>query len=187
MLPTIEGREHWLARCLDAYYATSPADTEYVTVLNRATCGIAWNEGAELARGDYLHFSADDLEPHEGWWEAACACVETGALPSPRILNTDASLQSCGEWGQEMEEGARTYITRVPFLSRAQWEQVGPGIETHYYTDNAISFRGDLAGIPTVICRDYLFTHHFAPEGRVDERMQADYEAYQRWCAQQTA
>jgi hypothetical protein len=183
IIPTITGREQWYARCLAAYYATSPADTEYVTVLDRPTCGVAWNEGAARGRGGYLHFSADDLEPHPGWWEAAIGCVEAGGVPSARILNADGSLQSCGEWGEELPDGTATFIARVPFCSRDQWDLIGPIIETHYYTDNHFTYRGLCAGIPTVIVRAYLFTHHFASEGRLDGvngRFEADRAAYDR-------
>lgn len=65
VIPTVAGREHSLERCLAAYRAT--ADVELIVLADRQTCGVAWQEGIEQATGDYLHLSADDLEPHPGW------------------------------------------------------------------------------------------------------------------------
>jgi hypothetical protein len=182
IVPTIAGRELWLEQCRVAYAAHTD-DYELIVVPNRPTCGLAWQDGADLAEGEFLHFTADDIEPHVGWWQAAVACVETGAIPSPRILNTDGSLQSSGEWGVDLADGTVTAIARIPFMSREQWDTLGPSLPIHYYTDNWIAYRAAQAGIPTVVCRGYEFTHHFAPEGRLDGadgRMYADYLAYQR-------
>jgi len=123
VIPTIAGREHWLARCVAAYEA-SCVDCELIVIPDRGACGIAWQEGAEQASGAFLHFSADDLEPHVGWAEAAVECVESGAIPSPRILNSDGSLQSSGQWGVDLPAGTVTDIARIPFMSRAQWEAI---------------------------------------------------------------
>jgi hypothetical protein len=185
IVPTVIGRDHWLGRCLTAYRETTRVRYETIVLRDRLTCGVAWQEGGDQAKGDYLHFTADDLEPHPGWWQAAKACADSGQLPCPRVLNSDGSLQSCGEWGQEMEEGTATYIARVPFLSREQWNLGGwilPGVQ--YFGDNWFAVRGKQLGIPTVVCRGMTFTHHYAPEGRHgNERMQADHETFKRACA----
>jgi hypothetical protein len=178
VIPTVAGREASLERCLAAY----GDDVGTIVLRDRPTCGIAWQEGAELARGDFLHFSADDLEPHPGWAEAAIEAVECGYLPAPRILNADGTLQSCGLWGEEQGEGELTPFTRIPFLSREQWELVDPMIETHYWTDNWVSHRCRLAGVETRVARRYLFTHHYEPAGRLDERMEPDRIAYVAAC-----
>jgi hypothetical protein len=182
VIPTISGREHWLGNCIHAYERCS-GDIEIITVTDRETCGEAWAEGGKRAQGDFIHFTADDIEPHDGWDEAAIHCAMGGALPSARILSTDGSLQSCGIWGAEMPEGTETDIARVPFLTREWWELGNWCLPAHYYTDNWISKRGQQLGIPTKVCRDYLFTHHYAPEGRVDARIDADRAIFDAYAA----
>lgn len=180
VIPTIAGREHWLERCT-TNYADRSTGIEFLIVRDMPTCGQAWEAGAKKAMGDYLHFTADDIEPHEGWDEAAIRCADEGALPSARILNSDGTLQSCGVWGADMPEGTETDIARVPFLRRDWWEQGGWILPAHYYTDNWISERGKQLRIPTKVCRDYLFTHHYASEGRLDHRMDADRAIFAAW------
>jgi glycosyltransferase involved in cell wall biosynthesis len=181
IVPTITGREPSLDRCLRAYQDTSPDDTEIIVILDQPTCGIAWNAGAERAGGRYLHFTADDIEPVEDWWEPAVAVVEDGKTPCPMVLNSNGSLQSCGEWGVLHPDGTPTDIARVPFVSRSQWDTIGPSLETHYYTDNWVAVRAVAAGIPCVTCQGYTLIHHFDPHGRLDGsdgRMMDDYHAY---------
>jgi hypothetical protein len=168
--PTVTGREELLAKTKIAYAAHTD-DYELIVVPDKPACGPAWVEGASKAQGEFLHFTADDIEPHAGWWQAAVETVERGYLPAPRILNTDGSLQSCGEWGKEQDTGTQTEFSRIPFLSRAQWDVVAPLVtpflsKTHYYTDNCISFVARASGGETGVHRDYLFTHHLAEQSR---------------------
>jgi hypothetical protein len=182
IIPTIRGREEWLERCVHAYGTNTAARFEFIIVRDKPTCGLAWQEGAARARGDHLHFTADDLEPHEGWDEAAIRCIQSGAIPSARILNPDGTLQSCGVWGEEMGERTPTDIARVPFLSHHQWNRGGWVFPGHYYTDNAIAWRAEQLGIPTLVTRSYLFTHSWAMEGRYgQDRMIEDSLAYEDW------
>src|SRR4051812_13904481 len=146
IVPTIAGREEYLNEC-KASYAAHTEDYELIVLADRPTCGLAWVQGAEMARGDYLHFSADDLQPHSGWAEAAIEVTSRGFLPAPRIVNTDGSLQSCGgeeAWEREQPTGARAGFSRIPFLSRDQWDGIRPLVrpvlgDLHYFSDNAIS------------------------------------------------
>lgn len=172
VVPTVKGREHHLKKCLKAYEETTD-DYEIHVLLDRPACGQAWVEGAEVATGDYLHFSADDLEPFPGWWQAAMYTADAGVLPAPRILNTDGTLQTCGgqDGFEERPTGYSTDFSRIPFMTRAQWEQIAPIVSdflcsTHYFTDNAISWAGWQQRIPTAVHREYQFTHHFAQEKR---------------------
>lgn len=184
IVPTIKGREQWLQRCLDSYRRTSPSSSEVIVVHDRPTCGIAWNDGIYLASGKYIHFSADDLEAHEGWWREGVLAADNGLLAAPRILNPDGTLQSCGVIDRECPQGIAVGFTRIPFLSEEQAEKITPIIETHYSTDVWVSEIGRLHGYQTVMARGYLFTHHFAQEGRVDERLEADNaEATKQWNA----
>lgn len=132
VVPTVDGREHWLERCLASYFATTPEDTQILVYRNRATCGIAWNEGIAEAAGAYVHLTADDIEAHPGWWKPAISATDLGWLPAPRILNGDGSLQSCGD-ADEQPDGTECEIARIPFASRAQLAQIGPMLDIHYY------------------------------------------------------
>jgi glycosyltransferase involved in cell wall biosynthesis len=181
IIPTITGREHWLERCKAAYLATTPM-FEYETIVLRdyPSCGTAWNKGIERAVGDYIHLTADDIEPLPGWWKPAIESADRGELPAARILNTDGTLQSCGTDANEHEEGEVATIARIPFATREQFEKIGPMLDIHYQTDQWFSHRGRICGYPTIVRRDYLFYHHFAPEGRLDHRLAADVREYHR-------
>lgn len=183
VIPTVTGRERWLEQCLDAYTKTSvETRLETIIIKDRDTCGIAWQDGADASSGDYIHFTADDLTPHPGWHQAAVGVVEQGALPCPLILGPHGTLESCGTWGQLDPDGSPAELARVPFMSRAQWDKIGPMEPWHYYTDNLISWKGYRVGIPTVVSHGYKFTHHWAQEKRkTNDQLQADwlrFEAY---------
>lgn len=179
-LPTIDGREHYLEKAIDAYKRTT-ANLEIILVRNAPNCGVVWQYGAEVGTGDYIAFGADDVEMHDGWWQAATAMIDQGVLPAPLIFETDGSIQSCGGSNYKLEpDHAFTEFTRGPIVSRAQWDRIGPMIPTHYYTDNWVSYRGKELDIPTVVCHAYAYTHHMADEGRGagmswGDRMKADY------------
>ena len=167
IVPTVDGRETWLQKCLASYFATAPDDTQIIVIHNRATCGIAWNEGIAQAEGAYIHLTADDIEAHEGWWKAAISATDLGWLPAPRVLHSDGSLQSCGD-ADETDTGVECEIARIPFASREMFGCIGPMWERMYYGDNWFSHRGRKCGWPSRVVRDYLFTHHLAGEGRID-------------------
>jgi hypothetical protein len=166
VVPTVTGREADLARCLDAYRERSVHNIEVVTFLNLPTCAEGWNAGAASAVGDYLHFTADDLEPHEGWDAAAIGAVELGVLPAPRIVNPAGKLDYCGVHGVELEDWAQVQMSVIPFMPLGLWEQIGPVPPIHYYSDNYVSWRAARAGWPTAVRRGFAFTHHWAKPGR---------------------
>lgn len=180
IIPSIDGRSHWLARALKAFKKTTPVSYETIIVMNKPTCGIAWNEGIKKSSGDYILLAADDLEPLPGWYEAGTECIDRGFLPAARILNTDGSLQSCGDDSSEQPNGTPTELARIPFCSHEQMEKIYPIIRTHYFTDSWVSHRGRINGWHTIVVRDMLFYHHFAPEGRVDERLYDDLKKFRR-------
>jgi hypothetical protein len=184
VIPTIQGREELLANSIRAYEETSNDSCEVIIVSNRPTCGIAWQEGSEQATGDYLHFSADDIEPLPGWLEAACAAVDAlQVIPSPRVLRPDGTLESCVRWETEGENGDEPDICRIPFMSMAQWEQFAPMIPLHYYTDNWFTYQARKAGYRVEVCRDYAFVHHRPPTLRAGEQRQMihDQQMYERY------
>lgn len=191
VIPTVTGREEHLERCVRAYEERTLRPPEIIVIRNAPTCGVAWQEGAERATGTYIHFTADDLEPHPAWANSALVAVAMGYLPAPRILRPDGTLESCGRWEVEQETGDPTPMTRIPFMSREQWKLIGPMLPIHYYTDNWISFKGALAGIETRVYRDYQFTHHWAEAGRgagmsQEDRMRHDEAIYVEECAKWT-
>lgn len=166
VIPTVAGREVDFARCVAAYRQRSVHELRIVTLHDMPTCGEAWNAGAEQANGDYLHFTADDLEPHRGWDVAAVAAADAGELPAPRIVRPDGRLDYCGVHGRELPDGMRVSMSVIPFMTMAQWQAIGPVLPVHYFSDNWISWRGRLAGFPTVVRRAFAFTHHWATAGR---------------------
>jgi hypothetical protein len=173
IVPTVTGRAESLARCLDAYRKFTPTPHELIVVKDRPTCGLAWQEGLERATGDYLHLTADDLEPHRWWSWWAIRTVKAGWLPCPVVKEPDGRTQSThgiscsqGISAAPVEPLSPVGFTTVPFCSREQWDQIGPMIDLHYCTDAWVSHRGRLAGIETVAEPGYRFTHHNEPAGR---------------------
>lgn len=150
------------------------ANVEIIVYTDLPGCGPAWARGADAAQGDYIHFGADDVEMHGGWAEAAIETVDRGYIPAPRVLNTDGSLQSCGGsdgWETEHETGEWADFSRGPVISRDWWQTIralaAPFLEqTHYFTDNCISFTARLYGIETGVHRGYEYTHHLAQQSR---------------------
>jgi hypothetical protein len=165
--PTIDGREHHLTRCERAYCETAE-DFEFIVLRNFSTCGQAWNEGLRIAEGDFLHLTADDLEPHPGWLQAALETIRKGSLPCPRILRPDGSLESCGDYAEETVDGTPSDVARIPFFPRFLLPVLYPIFDNQYMGDYWISTQARKQGWPTVVVRDYLFTHHFAQEGRLN-------------------
>lgn len=185
VVPTIQGREASLERCLASYQQHTP-DYEIVVIHDAPNCGVAWQYAAEHSTGDYVAFTADDIEAHPGWWQDAVQMIDQGALPAPVIYHTDGTVQSCGgSWETLEPDHAYTEFTRAPFVSRDQWDRaIKPMIPIHYFTDNWCTYRAGLHGIPTVVCHAYKLTHHLADQGRGaglswEGRMQADHRMFE--------
>lgn len=179
VIPTIDSRKDYLERALSSFVATTE-EYEFLVYRNRATCGIAWNEGLAEAKGDYVLLAADDLEAHPGWAEAGIACIEERhALPCPRILNWDGTLQSCGSTADEARTGDGSEVARVPFLPRSLLESLRPVFSNHYAGDYWITWKARQAGWPTVVIREMLFTHHMLEQGRLDT-LSSDWAEFKR-------
>jgi len=164
VLPTVAGRESLLAQTVAGYRETSPAEHEIIVVKGQPTIGDAWNAGAAMATGDYLHLSADDFIPSSGWFEAAADTWTQEGYPAPRILNPDGSLLSCGTLGNgtlmpECSTGTMCGASQIPFMRRDEWTRIGPSLPIHYTADDYLGYRARLAGFPCVVCRSYEFTH----------------------------
>jgi len=166
--PTIAGREHWLERCEQSYLDTTSGDYEFVVLRNYPNCNTAWNVGIQTVEGDVIHLTADDIEAHPGWQEAGLAALAEEFLPCPRILNPDGTLQSCGDDVLETPDGTPSQVARIPLFKRDWVEHFHPFPEMQYMGDYWLTAKCDEAGIPTLVIRDYLFTHGYAMEGRLN-------------------
>lgn len=175
--PTIDGREHWLERCEASYRETTTGDYEFVVFKNYPSCNAAWNVGIEEVKGDVIHLTADDIEAHPGWQEAGLAALEEDFLPCPRILNPDGTLQSCGNDASETPDRTPSQVARIPLFKRAWVEHFLPFPEIQYMGDYWLTEKCMRVGIPTLVVRDYLFTHGYAMEGRL-YTMEADMAHY---------
>ena len=192
IVPTVKGRERYLEECL-ASYAAHTTDYELHVIVDRETCGQAWVDGADKAEGDWIHFSADDLQPFAGWSTNAVHVAKCGLQPAPRILNGQGELETCGgtDGFTELPTGHRTDFSRIPFLSKDNWwrirDDVAPLLaRTHYYTDNAVSVALARIGVGTAVHRGYSFVHHWAQERRgagmsEPDRMRHDHDLFVAW------
>lgn len=183
IVPTIAGREDFLELCLDAYERTAP-DATVVVVKDEPTCGIAWAKGADhVGDFDYLHLTADDLEPQDDWLQAAVETVDAGYIPAPLVLLTDGTLQSAGLQGFDVYTGSYADWqlvegTTVPFVSREMWNKIGM-IDTQYCTDLWVSRIGRMrGGWETVIRTPIQFVHHNAMAGRIQHQAPSDTQIY---------
>jgi len=174
--PTIDGREEHFERCEKAYAENTATAYEFIVIRNEPTCGIAWQKGAEQAKGDYIHFTADDLEPWTNWDKEAREMADDGWLPAPIIWN--APNQQIEAIGPTLYDG---FFTRIPFCTAAQWDDIGPMIPLHYYTDNWFSARGKEAGYESIEVEGYRFSHWWAMSGRLMDNMQKDFELYKHY------
>lgn len=174
VIPTIAGREQLLERTLAAYRDNTESPVKVIVVRDRPTIGEAWNDGAEAALQAgvrWLHLSADDVEPHPGWDAACIAAATHGGWPSPRILNPDGSLHSCGSMGggmllPECADGTPCATSPFPFLAARYWHRVGPALDAQYYSDDHLSWRARLAGFTPVVSRGFTLTHLEGTVGR---------------------
>jgi hypothetical protein len=165
VLPTIRGREDLFDRTVAAFELTTDEELQFVVVRDRPTCGDAWNEGATLASGEHLMLATDDMEPHDGWAEAAIHAAENGVYPAPWIKRLDGTTECCGTLGggllltADARDGLPVCNSPIPFMLRNHWRQLGPTIPAHCYSDDYLGYRARLAGLKVEVRREYLFTH----------------------------
>ena len=172
VLPTVTGREGMLEQTIAAFKATAGQRVQFIVIRDRPTCGVAWNEGALLASGDYLLLGADDLVPHAGWPETAITAADDGVYPGPWIQRPDGSTECCGTLGcglllsADARDELPVVSSPVPFMRRSDWERIGPSLSAHYYSDDYLGYRARLAGLRVELRRSYLFTHLDGTVGR---------------------
>lgn len=165
--PTITGREHYLERCRASYCETTQEESEFIILHDFPSCNAAWNEGIRQATGDYIHLTADDIEAHPRWAEIALEWTDKSYLPCPRVLNPDGSLQSCGPDAYEHPTGWSSDVARVPFFPRILLSVIYPILDSHFMGDYWVTHQANKLGWPTVVVREWVFTHHLAMEGRL--------------------
>lgn len=167
VIPTITGREDSYARCLFAYGACGlPDDVEVITVRDERNWPTACNVGYREAKGDVIHFTADDLEPLPGWWQEAMAwCQWHDELPAPKVMNYSAD----GEWDNAVDgpDKGIPHFTRIPMMTRSQYERIGPWPEIDYCADVWLSEKARTLGIETRMIHSYAFVHHWEQIGRI--------------------
>lgn len=167
VIPTISGREVSLARAIASYEDTlRDCQHEIVIIEDAPTWPAACNLGYEKAKGEVVHFSADDLEALPGWWVDALEVLANDELPAPMVLNHSPD----GDWDNchDGADGALTHFTRIPMMNRSQWERVGPWPELQYVADVWVSERARTLGIQTRMVHSYAFVHHWSQVGRTD-------------------
>jgi glycosyltransferase involved in cell wall biosynthesis len=165
VIPTISGRETWLAQTLAAYEQTLDQPYELVVVENESSWPRACNIGYERTNADIVLFGADDLEPLPGWWQTAKAALcARDELPAARVMRPDGVFDNAADGLNK----ALVWFTRVPIMRRDQYERIGPWPEITYFADIWVSEKAVRLGIRTRILYDYAFLHHWSHVGRVD-------------------
>lgn len=168
VIPTVTGREESLERCREAYRETLRGiPAEIIVVRNRPTCSEGANDGVAKARGTYVHNTADDLEPHAGWYEAGRACLDGGAIPSAYLLLPDG-VSTDGAVGEDGEEAA---MAPIPLIRREDWVDWPP---IHYGSDVFWSAAMRQRGCQIRWCHGFRFTHH-RTQDRARVRMEGRY------------
>lgn len=189
IIPTIPGREETLDRCWHAYVDTMGGlDYELCVVEGFPNWPSACNAGYRDAKGDILHFTADDLEPLPGWWVAPLELLATAdELPAARVLNhtADGPMDNAGDG----PDGAFTHFTRVPIMRRDQYDRIGAWPEIDYCADVWLSEKARTIGIQTRLLYSYALVHHWSQIGRIDtpERLAAAGQALEQLRAEMAA
>lgn len=169
LIPTITGREDTLARAIDAYNTRSKGfEVEVITVLNYPTWPSGCNEARKFATGDILHYSADDLEPLEGWADAMLDSLNQGFIPGARLWDYEKKGEPIYQ-GYDGPSGSLVRLARVPAAMKDLANRIGDiPAPIHYYSDNWFTDKANLLGWPTRVQSGYDFLHHWAQVGRLD-------------------
>lgn len=186
VIPTIAGREELLAMCKDDYLALSGtnANVQLIVVEDAPSCGAAWQMGSEQAEGDYIHLTADDIEPLEGWDRAAIDAWHMGVAPASRVWRPDGSLESGVRWETDGDDWAEAGLVQVPFCSYDAWHDfIGPMVPIQYYSDNWFTHKAVDYGCKVRLTPGYSFIHHRPPVLRAGESEQTlrDRRRYERY------
>lgn len=189
VVPTVPGREDYLARCLDGYQERTDCQIEEVIIPNEFSGGAAWQLGAEYARGDFLHLTNDDIVPGENWLEPCVRATESCRTPvvtvvtcTEDVLDPKTKMPLAGnplnehathyegvprvqKPGTLVNPNNRSEYPSLPFCTIDQWTDIGPMIPTQYGTDKWFGYRAQQVGIECV-CVESVFYHYAAFVGR---------------------
>jgi hypothetical protein len=194
--PTLAGREESLDVCKESYKKTvGDATLRFSIPVDCKSWGEGVNEALSeadelwgLDSFDYIHLTADDLEAHEGWLDAAVETLGKGQYPAPHLLNPDGSTFSFGHGDSNMFDTSHdwkpTNTSVIPTFTPLMWKMMGPMIPIQYFTDNYMSHKARLIGMHTVARLPYLFTHHASdvlPNGSRNDRLQEDQAIYKHY------
>lgn len=178
VIPTISGREESLQRAIDSYVANTKVKYEIIVIQNAPTWPSACNKGYREAKGNVIHFSADDLEALPGWHKDVLKALrERDELPAPRVMDYAADGKFMNE--SDGADGELTHFTRIPIMTRKQYETIGPWPEIVYYADIWLSEKARTLGIRTRMLYSYAFVHHWSQIGRVDSKKNLDEAGWQ--------
>ena len=178
VLPTITGREESLQRSIDSYEQTLEGeDYDIIVIQDAPTWPEGCNAGYYKSDSPYILFGADDLDAEQGWWQVGKKALELrpDELPAPRIYDNhgpDGTRWFMNE--KDGEDGELTHFTRVPLMSKDQWEKVGPWPPLIYYADMWVSEKARTLGVRTRMVYGFDFFHHWSQIGRVDSKVNLD-------------
>ena len=169
IVPTIEGREESLERCLASF-----PDLNHIVVKGQPTCGLGWIEGIKRSSADYLLLCCDDIESEPDCDLSACIeAVDDDYLPAPIIYRPNGTVESAGgDMGAPgcllsdvQPDWTPVDFTPLPFVSREQIKKIRM-IEAHYMTDVYLSHKGRRLGYETVLRNNFRLIHHHEMAGR---------------------
>jgi hypothetical protein len=184
IVPTIEGRESSLVRCVDSFKARTD-DLGVIVVPDSKTCGWGWKQGLAASQAPYVALVADDLECISDTWAQVCMeMADEGLLACPRVWTPDRAIESQGGDMNALghiipryrKDRSPTDFTTVPFMSREQAEAIGM-LDVQYSCDVWVSYRGRQLGYETVLVHGYDLVHHQEQVGRGAGMAQNDRDA----------
>lgn len=173
IVPTITGREEWLVKCLDSYIRTAP-NAQVIVIKDAPSCGVAWSRGVKQAAQKYIHFTADDITPHPGWYAKAVQFLDDGLMPAAYVYDSKGAPLMCDS---PLGDLGTVPNILVPLLTRELVEKGPWFVDFHYGTDDWITYVARSLGYEVKRCSSYAFTHHVAPEGRNYTRRHGDVKA----------
>jgi hypothetical protein len=185
IVPTIPDRDGLLRSTRAAYLASEGVECVFVVVRGSPTIGAGWREGLEtvlrLEDVTHVNLSADDVEPAPEAIASACRAANAGYYPSPRILNPDGTLHSCGTLGAgmllpECPTGSPAGSSPFPMFTIECARELPPIPSIHYYADDWLGFHARRLGLDCIVSRDYELLHLEGVVGRrrVQERAMTD-------------
>jgi len=178
VLPTITGREKSLEKAARSYERTlAGVDHDIVIIQDAPTWPEACNAGYYKSDSPYILFGADDLDALPGWWKAGKKALEENMmeLPAPRVYDNfgPEGKRQFSNW-KDGDDGDLTHFTRVPLMSKHQWETIGPWPPLVYYADLWVSEKARTLGIRTRMVYGFDFFHRWSQIGRVDSQQNLD-------------